>query len=83
MTEILPPMIQCPYCDLPIPVDSTDRPYCDRRCFDAHVNMALVNDMRGTARIAHVIEKIHRVSNHVGKYSVPRQHCTNCTCHEC
>ncbi len=35
-------MVLCPRCDLPCPVDSEIAPYCDRKCFNDHIDDVLM-----------------------------------------
>ena len=42
---MLPPLRLCAFCDIPIPVETDpDEVYCNRKCFDAHVDEALKKD---------------------------------------
>lgn len=68
-------MTECPYCSLPPYDDSPDFPYCNRVCFDAHIDRAIKAD-----RVNHTISKVKRIA--IAPHN-KQAHRTSCLCHEC
>ena len=84
MNKVMPAMIECPFCSLPMPPYSTERPYCNRTCFDAHINETL-EAYFDNSKTRIVDSKYMRapiplppVSNKAGKH-----HKIDCSCFKC
>ena len=78
MNTIMPSMIECPFCSLPVPPYSTERPYCNRACFDGHISEALdaYFDNSKTRVVNRSVRQVVAING-------SKHHKLDCSCYKC